>query len=94
MVTPNVTSFWKGYEARDDYTNASETTCFRVTDVRALGGLIPMEFLRAIGVHRNILMEAPEAHKAITARKPCVTDVQCNCHILIGRLIPNNKKCM
>ena len=36
------------------------------------------EFLHVIGTHRQYLMEAPELHKQIPARKPCVTDVLWN----------------
>ena len=49
-----------------------------VTDVRAIGELIPREFLCNWRAHRKYLMEAPELHKTIPARKPCVTDVLCN----------------
>ena len=53
---------------------------FRVTDVRAIGRLIPREFLCVIGVYREYLVEAPELHRIIPARKFCgtVTDVLCN----------------
>ena len=45
------------------------------TDVRAIGKLIPREFLCAISAHRKYHVEAPELPEAIPASKPCVTDV-------------------
>ena len=33
-------------------------------------------------VHREYLLEAPELHKRIPARRPCVTDVLCNWEII------------
>ena len=65
------------YEARNDYTDDWKTTLC-VTDVVAIGGkLVPREFLCVTGIHRKHLIEAPELHKTIAARKPCVTDVLC-----------------
>ena len=51
------------------------------TDARAIGNLISRELLRVIGAHKKYLKEAPELQKIIPARKPCVTDVLCNCEI-------------
>ena len=45
-----------------------------VTDVRAIGKSIPGELLYVIGIHRKHLMEAPELHKGIHARNPCVAN--------------------
>ena len=51
---------------------------FCVTDVCVIGKLIPRKLFCVIGVYRKYLMEAPELHKRIPARKLCVTDVLCN----------------
>ena len=51
---------------------------FCVTDVCAIGKLIPREFFCVIGVYRKYHMEAPKLHEIIPARKLCVTDVLCN----------------
>ena len=59
------------YEARNDYTNNSETVllCNRYVCARAQLGnlLIPRKVFCAIGVYRKYLVEAPEAHKIIPA---------------------------
>ena len=46
---------------------------------------IPREFLCVISAHRKFLVEAPELHKIIPARKPCVADVA-------GGLIPKQER--
>ena len=51
---------------------------FCVTDVCAIGKIIPREFFCVIGVCRKYHMKAPKLHKIIPARKLCVTDVLCN----------------
>ena len=66
------------YEARNDYTNNSETIPWCNRCVCAGGKLIPREFFCVIVVYRKYHMEAPKLHKRIPARKLCVTDVLCN----------------
>ena len=52
---------------------------FCETDLRAKWKILVIENSRVqFGVHRKYLMEAPELHKTIPARKPCVTDVLCD----------------
>ena len=58
----------KYYEARIDMiTQIIRKHFFRVTDVHAIGELIPKEFLCIWDVHRMYLMEAPKLHKRIPA---------------------------
>ena len=40
------------------------------------------KFLCNWRTHRKYLMEAPELHKTIPARKPCVADIPCNLNII------------
>ena len=67
------------YEARNDYTNSSETillsnkcVCNRNINSQTIN-------VCSWRVHRKCLMEAPKSQKkTIPARKPSVTDVLCN----------------
>ena len=69
--------FSQCYEAQNDYTIIRKPLLC-VTDMRAIGKLLPREFLCVIGVHTKYLkypMEAPELHKIFPAKQPCVKDV-------------------
>ena len=59
------------YEARNDFTNNSETILLCNTCLNACKW----------HVHRKYLIEAPELHKIMLARKPSVTNVLCNWEI-------------
>ena len=53
---------------------------FGVTDVSAIGKSIHRELFCVVDMHRSLrkyLVEAPELHNMLTARKPCVTSVLC-----------------
>ena len=69
----------KYYEAQHDDINCSETLllCNRC----ACNWKISSQRILECNwrVHRKYLMEAPELHKRIPARKPCVADVLYNC---------------
>ena len=88
------------HEARNDYTNNSEAIllCNRcVCNRRIISQIINVCNWHE---HSNHIMEAPELHKIIPARKPGVTDVPCNCEdnsqtmnmcvIIFGPIIANN----
>ena len=64
-------------EARNDYTNNSETVllCNKCVCNRKINS----QTINVCNWHvrRKYLMEAPELHKIIPARMPCVTDVLC-----------------
>ena len=52
--------------------------CVCVTMYTAIRNIIPRQLMCVIGAFRKYLMKAPELHKRIPARTPCVTDVLCN----------------
>ena len=76
------TSGLEYYEARNDYTNNSETVllCKRC----ARSWKVNSQTINVCNwhLHRQYLMKAPELHKRILARKPCVTDVLCDWEII------------
>ena len=49
-------------------------------DVRLIGKLFPRQLMRVIGAFTGST-DAPDLHKIIPARKPCVTDALCNWEI-------------
>ena len=54
---------------------------FCVTDVRAIGKLIPRPLMCVMARSQKVPYEGAELHKVIPARKPCVTDVLCHWEI-------------
>ena len=51
---------------------------FCVTDVRAIGKLIPRQSCVSLASSQKVPYESAQLHKIIPAREPCVTDVLCN----------------
>ena len=77
------------YEAWNDDTENSETILLCKKDVRAIGKLIPREFLCVISVHRKYHLEAPEWHFNTEEFLPANPVWQISC--VIEKSFPNKR---